>query len=212
LRILLTGRHGQIGWDLERGLPALGEMVTTDRSTLDLADPDAIRRVVRQTKPDLIVNAAAYTAVDQAEREQALAFRINRDAAAILADEALQLDALLVHFSTDYAFDGDKRAPYVETDKANSVNAYGRSKYAGELAIQDSGCWHLIFRISWVYSTNGINFMQTILRFTREGKQIRVLNDQHGAPTTARMIAEAVPMALSSTCRDRSLIGLSHVG
>jgi len=157
------------------------------------------------------VNAAAYTAVDKAEKEEALAFLINRDALTVLADEALRLDALLVHFSTDYVFDGEKREPYIETDKANPINAYGRSKHAGELEIQGSRCRHLIFRVSWVYSGNGTNFMLTMLRLAREDRQIKVVDDQHGAPTSSRMIAQAVPMALKSTWQDNSLEGLYHM-
>jgi dTDP-4-dehydrorhamnose reductase len=162
LRILLTGRHGQVGWELERALPVLGEVVATDRSTLDLADPDAIRRVVRQTKPDLIVNSAAYTAVDKAESEPELAMRINGVAPGLLAEEAKRLGAAFVHYSTDYVFDGAKAAPYVEDDLPNPLNTYGRSKLAGERAVGESGCRHLILRTSWVYGPRGKNFYLTI--------------------------------------------------
>ena len=211
MRILLTGPTGQVGSALLATLPEIADVVPLGRSELDLANAESIKCAVRKVRPDVIVNAAAYTAVDRAEKEEAFAFRINRDAPALLADEALRLDALLVHFSTDYVFDGDKQEPYIETDKAHPINAYGRSKHAGELEIQDSRCRHLIFRVSWVYSGNGANFMLTMLRLAREGRQIRVVDDQHGAPTSSRMIAQAVPTVLKDTWEDGSHEGLYHM-
>lgn len=189
MKILLTGRNGQVGWELERALAPLGEIVATDRSTLDLSDPDAIRRVVREVKPEIIVNAAAYTAVDKAESEPELAMRINGFAPGVLAEEAKRLGALLVHYSTDYVFDGEKVAPYVEEDTTNPINVYGKSKLGGEKAIQASTCRHLILRTSWVYGPRGHNFLLSILRAARERPQLRVVADQVGAPTSSDSIA-----------------------
>lgn len=211
MRILLTGRQGQVGWELERTLPALGEVITTDQRTLDLGDPDAIRRVVRETKPQLIVNAAAYTAVDRAESELELAMRVNGVAPGVLAEEAKRVGALLVHYSTDYVFDGEKPSPYVETDATNPLNVYGRSKLAGEQAIQRSRCRHLILRTSWVYSRTGRNFLLTMLRHSREKKELRVVDDQLGAPTSSRMIADAAPAVIAGALRDASLDGIYHM-
>ncbi len=196
MRILLIGRNGQVGSALLATLPALGEVIAVDRKQLDLASSDSIRGVVTDVRPQVIVNAGAYTAVDQAEREEALAVRVNGEAPAALAEEAAHLGALLVHFSTDYVFDGEKAAPYRETDVPNPLNAYGRSKLAGERAIQASGCRYLIFRTSWVYAATGHNFLLTMLRLAREGKPLRVVDDQHGAPTSSRMIAVATAQAL----------------
>jgi len=191
LKILLTGRNGQVGWELERALAPLGEVIATDRGTLDLAEPDMIRRVVRQAKPDVIVNAAAYTAVDKAEAEPELAMRINGLAPGVLAEEAKRLGALLVHYSTDYIFDGEKTTPYVEEDEPNPINVYGQSKLAGERAIAAAGCRHFVFRTSWVYGARGKNFLLTILRAARERPELRVVDDQRGAPTSCRAVADA---------------------
>ena len=211
MRILLTGKSGQVGSALTATLPALGEVVALDRTQLDLASPDSIAGGVRNVRPQVIVNAAAYTAVDQAEHEQALALRINRDGPAILAEEAAKLGALLVHFSTDYVFDGEKASPYVEIDPPNPLNAYGRSKLAGEQAIQASGCRHLILRTSWVYAASGKNFLLTMLRLAGEGKPLRVVNDQHGAPTSNLQIAAATAEAIKRALRDTSISGLYHM-
>jgi dTDP-4-dehydrorhamnose reductase len=193
LRILLTGCDGQVGRELERALPALGEVIATDRSALDLADPDAIRRVVRQIRPGLIVNAAAYTAVDRAEAEPEAAMAVNAEAVGILAEESLALGAQLVHFSTDYVFDGTKPTPYDEADLPKPINAYGRSKAEGERRIAASGCRHIILRTSWVYAATGRNFLQAILGQT---KPLRVVNDQFGAPTSNLMLARAAARAI----------------
>jgi dTDP-4-dehydrorhamnose reductase len=211
LRVLLTGKNGQVGSALLETLPALGELIALDRAALDLAHPDAIRAAVRAARPQVIVNAAAYTAVDQAEKEEAAAFRVNRDGAAVLAEEARQAGALLVHFSTDYVFDGEKPSPYVETDAPNPLNAYGRSKLAGEQAVQASSCRHLILRTSWVYAATGKNFMLTMLRLAREGKPLRVVDDQLGAPTASHMIAAAVARIIPAVCRDPALGGTYHM-
>jgi dTDP-4-dehydrorhamnose reductase len=190
-RILLTGKNGQLGYELHNLLPRLGEVVALDRQQLDLSQPDEIRRVIGVFRPNLIVNAAAYTAVDQAETEESLAEAINARAPAIIAEEAKRIGAAVVHYSTDYVFDGTKNSPYQETDRTNPLNAYGRTKLAGEQAIRNSGAQNLIFRTAWVYSTRGKNFLLTILRLATERTELRIVNDQFGAPTWSREIASA---------------------
>ena len=191
MKILLTGKRGQVGWELAHALAPLGEVIALDREDLDLAVPDRIVSVVRSVRPEVLINAAAYTAVDRAESEPDAVYAINAAAVGILADEAKRVAALLIHYSTDYVFDGTKDAPYIEEDRPNPLNAYGRSKLAGERAIHDIGGPHLILRTSWVYSARGKNFLLTIRRLLREKKEIRVVSDQIGAPTSARGIAEA---------------------
>ncbi len=211
MRLLLTGSTGQVGSALLHTLPALGEVIAKSRPALDLANADSVRHAVREARPDVIVNAAAYTAVDQAESEEALATAVNGQALAVFAEEAARRGALLVHFSTDYVFDGEKPSPYVETDRTHPLNAYGRSKLSGEQAIQRSGCRHLIFRTSWVYSNTGKNFLLTMLRLARERKELRVVDDQHGAPTSSRALADAVPRTISAALRNPELLGLYHM-
>jgi len=212
VRILLTGRQGQVGWELERALAPLGELVATERASLELADADAIRRVVRQAKPDLIVNAAAYTAVDRAESEPELAMRINGAAPGILAEEAKRLGALLLHYSTDYVFDGAKGAPYLESDAPNPLNHYGRSKLAGERAIVASGARHLILRTSWVYGLRGKNFLLTILARARSGAPLRVVDDQHGTPNWCREIAAATAQIVARHADAQGVYHMSAAG
>ena len=212
MRILLTGRQGQVGWELERALAPLGELVATERASLELADADAIRRVVRQAKPDLIVNAAAYTAVDRAESEPELAMRINGAAPGILAEEAKRLGALLLHYSTDYVFDGAKGAPYLESDAPNPLNHYGRSKLAGERAIVASGARHLILRTSWVYGLRGKNFLLTILARARSGAPLRVVDDQHGTPNWCREIAAATAQIVARHADAQGVYHMSAAG
>ena len=190
MKVLLAGRNGQVGWELERALEPLGEVVATDRATLDLVDAQALRSFINHLKPELIVNAAAYTAVDKAESEPELAMRINGVAPGLMAEEAKHLGALLVHYSTDYVFDGTKRSPYTEDDAPNPLGVYGRTKLEGDRRIQASGCRHLILRTSWVYGPRGRNFYLTIARKAAAGEQLRVVNDQHGVPTTSRFLAE----------------------
>lgn len=187
--ILVTGINGQVGYELLRSLQGLGRVVGCDRAALDLDNPDAIRRVVREVKPTLIVNPAAYTAVDKAESDVEGATRLNVQAPAVLAEEVKQLGAALVHYSTDYVFDGTKDSPYVETDAVNPQNVYGRTKLEGEQAIAASGCNHLIFRTSWVYGRRGKNFLLTMLKLGAERPELRVVDDQIGAPTWAKTIA-----------------------
>ncbi|KND60690.1 dTDP-4-dehydrorhamnose reductase [Candidatus Burkholderia verschuerenii] len=187
--ILLTGVNGQVGFELARTLQGLGNVVVVDSSRLDLSDLDQVRRVVRDVKPALIVNPAAYTAVDKAESEVDAAMRANGEAPGVLAEEAKRLGAALVHYSTDYVFDGTKDGAYVEDDAVNPQNVYGKSKLAGEQAIAASGCDHLIFRTSWVYGTRGKNFLLTMLRLGAEREELSVVADQIGAPTWAVTIA-----------------------
>src|ERR1700731_4016443 len=175
--ILLTGVNGQVGFELARSLQALGRVVAFDRSKMDLNDLDQIRRIVREVKPALVVNPAAYTAVDRAESEAALTTRINAEAPGVLAEEARRLDAALIHYSSDYVFDGTKDDAYVEDDIPNACNVYGKSKHAGEQAIAASGCAHLIFRTSWVYGARGKNFLTTMLRLGRERDELNIVAD-----------------------------------
>jgi dTDP-4-dehydrorhamnose reductase len=196
LRILLTGADGQVGWELRRSLAPLGEVQALRRAELDLGDTDAIRRVVRAANPDAIVNAAAYTGVDKAESERDEAFAVNAVAPGVLAEETKRNGAFLVHYSTDYVFDGTKPAPYVEEDAPNPINVYGASKLAGEQAIATSGCRHLILRTSWVYGPRGRNFPLTLLRLARERPELRVVDDQLGAPTSSLAIARATAQVL----------------
>lgn len=196
--ILLTGADGQIGWELRRTLAPLGRVAAVGRAELDLTDPGGIRDAVRALAPRLIVNAAAYTAVDRAEEEPALAHGVNAEAPGVLAEEAARTGALLVHYSTDYVFDGEKRSPYVETDAPAPLNAYGRSKLEGEEAVRASGAHHLILRTSWIYGARGSNFLRTMLRLAREREELRVVSDQTGSPTWSRMVAEATALALGS--------------
>jgi dTDP-4-dehydrorhamnose reductase len=207
LKILLTGRTGQVGWELERRLGGLAQVIAPERATLDLTRPDSVASVVRSVKPELIVNAAAYTAVDRAESEAVACFRTNAESVAVLAQEAARLGALLVHYSTDYVFNGTKRSPYLETDPTAPINTYGRSKLAGEQEIARSGCRHLILRTSWVYAMRGHNFLLTMLRLARERPQLRVVNDQLGTPTWAGDIAAATVAALD---RPQPIEGLFH--
>ena len=191
MRILLTGKNGQVGSALLRTLAPLGELVAFDRTGLDLAVPDQIVSVVRSVRPDVLVNAAAYTAVDGAESEPDAAQAINAAAVEVLAEEAKRAGALLVHYSTDYVFDGTKEVPYVEEDQANPLNVYGRSKLAGEQAISCIGGQYLILRTSWVYAGRGRNFLLTIRRLLKEKDELRVVSDQIGAPTSAAALADA---------------------
>ena len=212
MRILLTGRNGQVGSALEQSLAPLGEVAAFDRHGFDLLDLNSIRTRIKKEKPQVIVNAAAYTAVDRAEREEDVAFAVNARAVEELAREAKALDALLVHFSTDYVFDGEKSAPYVETDAPNPLSVYGHSKLAGERAIAASGCRHFIFRTSWVYAPAGRNFVHAILAAAKTKPELRVVNDQRGAPTSSLAIAGAVAQALAHPGKAGGLYHLSAGG
>lgn len=196
--ILLTGIEGQVGHELQRSLQPLGQVIGLDRRQLDLNDTDEVRRTIQRLRPSLIVNPAAYTAVDKAESEPDLAFAINAIAPGILAEEAVRLGIPLVHYSTDYVYDGYKAEPYLETDATNPLSAYGRSKLAGEQAIRDSGASHLILRTSWVYGPRGKNFMKTMIKLAMERDALRVVADQFGAPTSSRSIADATVATLAN--------------
>lgn len=195
-RILVTGARGQVGWELRRTLGCQGEVTALDSGALDLGDVDAIRNTVRERAPTIIVNAAAYTAVDKAESEPERAHAINAVAPGVFAEEAARLGALLVHYSTDYVFDGTGDAPWREDDAGGPLNVYGATKLAGEKAIAAAGCRHLIFRTSWVYGTRGANFLLTMRRLMRERPALRIVADQIGAPTWCRDLAEATAQVL----------------
>jgi dTDP-4-dehydrorhamnose reductase len=213
---LLTGASGQLGVELARALRAHGDVVATDRRTLDVADPDAIVAAVRGARPDLIVNAAAYTAVDLAEKETAAAFAINERAPGILAEEARRLGAVLIHYSTDYVFDGERSTPYPEDAPANPLNAYGASKLAGERAIAAVGGHALVLRTSWVYGLQGKNFLVTIRRLAAERDELSIVADQIGVPNWTRALAGAtariVAAGLPALAERAGLYHLSATG
>jgi len=197
MKILLIGQQGQVGYALNRSLQPLGEVIAVDRTQLDLSDNNAIQRIVQNIQPQLIVNAAAYTAVDRAEQEPELAHQINAIAPGLLAELAHQVGAVLVHYSTDYVFDGSQRTPYQESDPTCPLGVYGRTKLAGEQAIQSSGCTYLILRTSWVYGLRGKNFLLTMLRLGKEREELRVVQDQQGIPTPSGLIAEQTALILA---------------
>jgi dTDP-4-dehydrorhamnose reductase len=196
-RILIVGAYGQVGRELQRSFADAGEIITRDRDTVDLAVPDQVRAMIRDTTPGIILNASAYTAVDRAESEPDVALAVNATAPGILAEEALRTGALLVHYSTDYVFDGSKASPWVETDKPHPLNVYGATKLAGEEAIQKVGGKYLIFRTSWVYGPHGNNFLLTMLRLGRERDALSIVDDQIGAPTTSIELANATRAIVS---------------
>jgi len=200
--VLFGGKLGQLGWELRRTLAPLGEVVAVDRDDLDLRDAPALTAFLRGQAPQLIVNASAYTAVDRAETEQDLAFAINEQAPRVMAESALVLGAGLIHYSTDYVFDGSGSAPCVEGDAPNPLSVFGRSKLAGEQAIQAAGCAHLIFRTAWVFSTRGDSFITKTLQWARQKTELRVVDDQVSNPTWARMLAEATSMLLAEGAGD----------
>ena len=209
--ILLTGRSGQVGSALERALARVGDVVAWDRRNADFSNPSSFSTSIQKENPAVIVNAAAYTAVDRAEREKDLAFAVNAEAVRRLAEEARKIDALLIHFSTDYVFDGEKPSAYVETDAPNPASVYGRSKLAGEQAIASSGCRHFIFRTSWVYTRDGRNFVNAILAAAKTQPELRVVSDQRGAPTSAGMIAAAVARILADPALMHRPSGIYHM-
>jgi len=188
--ILITGMNGQVGWELQRSMAPLGKIVAIDQQDLDLTDIDKVRLFIRDIKPTVIINAAAYTAVDKAESESDLAFKINAIAPGVIAEEASALGALLIHYSTDYVFNGEKESAYLETDQVDPLNVYGASKLAGEEAIIASSCHYLIFRTSWVFASRGQNFLLSMLRLAREREELTIVADQFGSPTSARLISD----------------------
>lgn len=210
-KILLLGKDGQVGWELQRALAPLGLLTALNRRECDLADPAQIQAALEQFEPEVIVNAAAYTAVDQAETDQAMARRINVDAVAELALYAREMGSLLVHYSTDYIFDGTKPEAYVEDDITNPLSVYGQTKLAGENRIRDALCRHLIFRTSWVYAARGGNFARTMLRLATERETFNVIDDQIGAPTSAELIADVTAHALRDVLSGRAPGGTYHL-
>ena len=215
MKILLFGKDGQVGWELQRSLAPLGALVALNRDDKDccgdLTDPHGIARSVQTIAPDVIVNAAAYTAVDDAESEADLADNINVVAPEILAREAQKLGALLVHYSTDYVFNGGGSSPWRETNVPEPLNVYGASKLKGEQAIQQSDCRHMIFRTSWVYAARRPNFAKTILRLAAERDELSVINDQIGAPTGAELIADVTAHAVVTARQQPQVFGLYHL-
>jgi dTDP-4-dehydrorhamnose reductase len=204
-KILLLGRNGQVGWELHRTLSPLGNVVALDFPEIDFTNTQSLRQAVSTHDPEVIINAAAYTAVDKAENEGDRCHQVNSTAPAVLSEAAKKSNALIVHYSTDYVFDGSKRTPYTETDPANPLGAYGRSKLHGDHAVVSSGADHLIFRLCWVYGARGQNFMLTMQRLAREREALRVVSDQFGCPTWSRMIAEATTLALFKVLRSGDL-------
>ena len=205
-KILLFGRIGQVGWELRRTLAPMSRLICVDYPEVDFTNPGSIRQWMNEAAPDIVVNAAAYTAVDKAETETALASKINAEAPGVMAEEARKRGALLVHYSTDYVYEGAKSTPYVEDDPPNPQGAYARTKLAGDRAIQQADGDHLIFRLCWVYGARGGNFMLTMMRLAREREKLRVVADQVGCPTWSRLIAETTALAL------KQVVGAGGIG
>ena len=213
MKLLLLGKNGQVGWELQRSLAPLGEIVALDRSMSggDVSDLSALADVIRGVQPDVIVNASAHTAVDKAESEQSLALRLNAEAPEVMAQEAKRLGALLVHYSTDYVFDGSGSAARKEGEVTGPLSVYGATKLEGESRIAATGCRHLIFRTSWVYAARGGNFAKTMLRLAQEREKLSVINDQWGAPTGADLIADVTAHAVRHVAGREEELGLYHL-
>jgi len=211
-RILVTGAHGQVGYELTRSLAPQGKVVGTTHQEMDLSNPDAIRKKIREFKPDVIVNSGAYTAVDKAESDSKLCMMVNAEAPGILAEEAKKLNAWLVHYSTDYVFDGSLERPYHEEDLPNPLSVYGRSKWEGEKAIQQVDGNYLILRTSWVYGRRGKNFLLTMLNLAKTKEHLTIVNDQFGAPTWARLIAEATTHMIAGSKKKSGIYNLTSAG
>ncbi len=211
MKILLLGKNGQVGTELQRTLLALGTLIALDRSTADLEKPAMLRTVLETHSPDVIVNAAAYTAVDKAETNREAAQAVNAESVAVIADYAKAHDALLVHYSTDYVFDGFKASPYEPADATHPLSVYGATKRQGEEAIVASGCRFLVFRTSWVFSAHGSNFVKTILRLAKEREALNIVADQHGAPTSAELIADVTALAIAGHRQGLCKSGIYHL-
>jgi len=200
MKVLLLGKNGQVGWELQRSLASLGDLIALDRNSVDhcgdLSNLIGLSETIIKVKPDVIINAAAYTAVDKAESESATANLINAHAPEVMANAAEKINALLVHYSTDYVFNGTEGLPWQECDQVNPINTYGKSKMLGERSIIDSGCRYIIFRTSWVYAARGNNFIKTMLRLAKEKDELKIINDQYGAPTGAELIADVTAHVL----------------
>ncbi|CAM8350790.1 dTDP-4-dehydrorhamnose reductase [Candidatus Methylopumilus universalis] len=212
MKILLTGKDGQVGFALHKKLASLGEVIATNRDMLDLRDPEAIRIFIDKTQPDIIINPAAYTKVDQAENESELAFQINAVAPQVLTDKASELDIPIIHFSTDYVFDGLKHKPYLETDEVSPQSVYGQTKWEGEEAIRQYKK-HIILRSSWVFSSHGKNFFKMILKLIQEKTSLNIVNDQRGAPTSVDALAEVTYNIVKAILNNRNFkyFGTYHV-
>ncbi|WP_052285257.1 dTDP-4-dehydrorhamnose reductase [Kluyvera genomosp. 1] len=215
MRILLIGKNGQVGWELQRSLATLGEIIAVDHSNKslcgDLNDLDGIIRTIHQIKPDVIVNAAAYTAVDRAEIEYEIAEQLNARAVSVLAKESKKIKSLLVHYSTDYVFDGEGEHYRTESELACPLNVYGKTKLAGEQAIVLENPRHLIFRTSWVHASRGSNFIKTMMKLGQEKEELSIINDQHGAPTSAELLADCTAIAIREFFKNPSLAGTYHL-
>jgi len=212
LRILITGANGQVGWHLQRTLAPLGKTLAIDVEQVDLTDLDAVSRTVREFAPDVVANAAAYTAVDKAESEPDLARAINVAAPARIAAECAHSGALMIHYSTDYVYDGSKPGPYEESDATGPLSVYGKTKLDGDEAIIASGCPHIILRTTWVYDVRGKNFLRTVLRLAREKEELRMVGDQFGAPTWARGLAESTAIIVAKSLERRGATGAWNSG
>jgi dTDP-4-dehydrorhamnose reductase len=215
VKILLFGKNGQVGWELQRSLSPLGELIALGSDSADYCGDfnnlDGLAQTVRAVSPDVIVNAAAYTAVDKAETEQALARAVNALAPAVLAREATKIKACLIHYSTDYVFDGSGELPWKETDATGPLSVYGKTKLEGEIAIRESGCQHLIFRTSWVYAARGANFAKTMLRLAQERDELTIIDDQFGAPTGAELLADVTAHCLRQLSHSPELGGIYNL-
>jgi len=215
MKILLIGKDGQVGWELQRSLIALGDVKAVDIAECDLANAEALRQLIRDYQPNVIVNAAAYTAVDKAETDVTLAHTINATAPQIMAEEALKIGAWLIHYSTDYVFDGTKDGFYLEDDSTNPLSVYGASKLAGEQLIENSGCNYLILRTSWVFAARGGNFAKTMLRLAKERDSLKVVGDQYGAPTSAELLADVtalcIKQVIDSSASNSDVKGVYHL-
>ena len=213
MKLILLGANGQVGWELQRSLLPLGQLIVCDRKIADLENPDQLRTLINQHQPDIIVNAAAYTAVDKAETEIEKAELVNHHAVSVLANEALNLNATLIHYSTDYVFDGSKVTAYTEDDLTSPQSVYGKTKWMGEEAIRNSGCKHFIFRTSWVFAHRGNNFIKTILRLAKQRDTLSIVSDQYGAPSSASLIADISALCLHhiDSQPDNTLYGTYHL-
>lgn len=207
-KILITGCKGQVGWELQRTLSPLGEIIAIDQEHLDLSNENAIRQFIRDLKPTIIVNPAAYTAVDKAESEPDVAMKINGDAPKVLAEEAKKLNSLLIHYSTDYVYSGNSTTPVKEDETPQPLSVYGKTKLAGDQAIQQIHDRHFIFRTSWVYGVRGKNFLLTMLKLAKEKEELKIVHDQIGAPTWSRLIAEATAQVIA---HNSDAYGLYHL-
>jgi dTDP-4-dehydrorhamnose reductase len=215
MKILLIGKNGQVGWELQRSLSVLGEVVAVDYFDKelcgDLTNPQGIAQTIRSVKPDVVVNAAAHTAVDKAESERELCQLLNADSVEVIAKETAQLGALLIHYSTDYVFNGNGDHYRLEDELPAPLNVYGETKLAGELAIARHNSRHFIFRTSWVFATRGANFAKTMLRLAKEKESMAIIDDQHGAPTGAELLADCTAIAIGTECKNKSLYGTYHL-